>query len=283
MLVQKPPSFNLNAPPVRHRRHPSSPPVVLVQPTQIPGLLTLSKPQQQQQPRSSLRAKAAPSTPSPASKSRPAKDKHATPPSRSAPSQAEGPSDPFFVPPQSNPKPRNTRRRQPISIPVPSTQPQTARSVPLPHHRPAKRTVAPEPLLPAFNLRVCDDMSDHEASSDAPALVTPTRPKQHRPHPSPPQQPQPIHHSKRRPRHHKRVPSDSGIVFHMSSDESGPETLPNKINVLFQGIKLPSTPPPAQREFMYEAMAQREVQGYFASSSFQNSPSPEELPDPEFV
>ncbi|KAG6901762.1 hypothetical protein C0995_008238 [Termitomyces sp. Mi166 len=312
LLVHKPPSFNLHASPVRHRRHPSSPPAVLVQPTQTPGLLSLSKPlpkppqqqQQQRPPRQPQRPKVVPTTPTPRS----AKDKHATPPSRyllsllhrfgpvsnafirSTPSQAEGPSDPFLLPPHSNSKPRNPRRRQPISIPVPSApfQPPTARSAPLPHHRPAKRTVAPEPLLPAFNFPVCDDMSDNDLSSDAPPPVTPTRPKQHHHRPSPPQHPQPVSPapaSKHRPRNHKRAPSDSGMVFNMSSDESGPEAASDEINALFRKMALARkgmrTPPPAQRERMYEAMAQREVQGYFASSSFQNSPSPEELPDPE--
>jgi hypothetical protein len=76
MLVQKQLSL---APAVHHRRHPSAPPALIVQPTRTPGLLSLSKPapkpmpqrqlspaqrpqqqksprprQQQQQPRSAL-------------------------------------------------------------------------------------------------------------------------------------------------------------------------------------------------------------------------------------
>ncbi|EAU89461.2 hypothetical protein CC1G_07687 [Coprinopsis cinerea okayama7 len=45
MLVHKPPSFNI-APtvPHAHRRHPSAPPAVVVQPTKTPGLLSISKP-----------------------------------------------------------------------------------------------------------------------------------------------------------------------------------------------------------------------------------------------
>ncbi|KAF9009987.1 hypothetical protein BDQ17DRAFT_1322705 [Cyathus striatus] len=39
----------------------------------------------------------------------------------------------------------------------------------------------------------------------------------------------------------------------------------------------------AEREAEFEREAEREVKGYFASSLFQNSPSPEELPDPIFV
>jgi hypothetical protein len=44
MLFQKPPIFPLN-PPSAHRRHPSAPPAVIVQPTRTPGLLSLTKPQ----------------------------------------------------------------------------------------------------------------------------------------------------------------------------------------------------------------------------------------------
>lgn len=60
MLIQKQPQFNLSAPhfPL-HRRHPSAPPAVLVQPTRTPGLLSLSKPVQRvQQPQQ--RAKQSP-------------------------------------------------------------------------------------------------------------------------------------------------------------------------------------------------------------------------------
>ncbi|TFK38147.1 hypothetical protein BDQ12DRAFT_666364 [Crucibulum laeve] len=39
----------------------------------------------------------------------------------------------------------------------------------------------------------------------------------------------------------------------------------------------------AEREAELEKEAEREVKGYFASSLFQNSPSPEELPDPVFL
>jgi hypothetical protein len=54
-MVQKPLHL-LSSPSTHHRRYPSAPPAVLVQPTHIPGLLSLSKPhsstphsQQQQQ------------------------------------------------------------------------------------------------------------------------------------------------------------------------------------------------------------------------------------------
>ncbi|KAG6836937.1 hypothetical protein H0H93_000827 [Arthromyces matolae] len=271
MLVQKPPYFPLDATPLRHhhRRHPSSPPVVHVKPTQTPGLLSLSRPQQQHQQQR---------TPTPR------KDKQP----RSTPSQAEGNSDPFFVP-------KHTKKQAPISIPFPSPSPQhqVARSVPLPQHRPAKRTAIPKPLQPAFDFPICDDLSDNESPS------TPTRPpKQHRhtrtrskrtPQPQQQQQqPQSSPVPSQRTRNHKRAPSDSAMIFQMSSDESGPETQSDELNALFTKMALArknmGTPPPAaERERMFEAMAQREVRGYFASSSFQNSPSPEDLPDPSFI
>jgi hypothetical protein len=50
ILVHK--QFPLSSPYAQHKRHPSAPPAVVVQPTRIPGLLSLSKPvQRQQQPR----------------------------------------------------------------------------------------------------------------------------------------------------------------------------------------------------------------------------------------
>ncbi|KAL0565036.1 hypothetical protein V5O48_016995 [Marasmius crinis-equi] len=49
ILVQKAAAFPSSSPHNIHRRHPSAPSPVVVQPTRTPGLLTLSKPMQQQQ------------------------------------------------------------------------------------------------------------------------------------------------------------------------------------------------------------------------------------------
>ena len=116
--------------------------------------------------------------------------------------------------------------------------------------------------------------------------------------------------SKRGNRKHRRTPSEG--VFHMSSDEdlsSGPggTILNPNVQALFslantfvpssQTSQSPfSTPiraiPPFKRDsaspsyfsLAHEKQSEREaaekVTGYFASSMFQNSPSPEELPDP---
>ncbi|KAJ4490207.1 hypothetical protein J3R30DRAFT_3693776 [Lentinula aciculospora] len=52
ILVHKQ-QFPLSSPYAHHRRHPSAPPAVVVQPTKVPGLLSLSKPVQRQQPQQS--------------------------------------------------------------------------------------------------------------------------------------------------------------------------------------------------------------------------------------
>ncbi|KAJ3857952.1 hypothetical protein EV368DRAFT_77196 [Lentinula lateritia] len=49
ILVHKQ-QFPLSSPYAHHRRHPSAPPAVVVQPTKVPGLLSLSKPVQRQPP-----------------------------------------------------------------------------------------------------------------------------------------------------------------------------------------------------------------------------------------
>ena len=51
IMVQKPIHL-LSSPSTYHRRHPSAPPAVLVQPTRTPGLLSLSKPPSVTPPRS---------------------------------------------------------------------------------------------------------------------------------------------------------------------------------------------------------------------------------------
>jgi len=83
----------------------------------------------------------------------------------------------------------------------------------------------------------------------------------------------------RRPRH-QRTPSDG--VFSMSFDddqESTPQK-PEELHALFGGMfpfadGKSKTPPGSVR-------ATKDTAGYFASSMFQNSPNPEELPPPRF-
>lgn len=111
-------------------------------------------------------------------------------------------------------------------------------------------------------------------------------------------------------RNHRRTPSEG--VFHMSSDEdlsSGPDgtNLNPNVQALFGLVNtfkpspkmLPSaafstpfrTIPPFKRDsaspsygsLQSKCEASEKATGYFASSMFQNSPSPEELPDPPIV
>lgn len=57
MLVQKQPTLHISQPhstAFSHRRHPSAPPTVIVQPTRTPGLLSLSKPTTKSSPQRQL-------------------------------------------------------------------------------------------------------------------------------------------------------------------------------------------------------------------------------------
>ncbi|KAG5642274.1 hypothetical protein DXG03_003327 [Asterophora parasitica] len=230
-------------------------------------------------------------------------------PRQPSPAAAEDPSsDPFLV---SRPTGKPPRRRhpssttQPLSIPpapapAPTPTKPLSRSVPLPRHRPTKRT-----LLPPFEFPICDDLTDAGDLSDA-APTTPTRTRTKRPaNPKslPQFTPTPTKHV-RPQRNHRRAPSDSLMVFHMSSDESGPESSgPSSSrstsddealrtllkNLAVQRKDIMKTPPPQrqrEREAALEQQAlqqqgqQGQGQAYFASSLFQNSPSPDELPDP---
>lgn len=120
----------------------------------------------------------------------------------------------------------------------------------------------------------------------------------------------PQYKSRQGGRKHKRSPSEG--VFNMSSDEDTSTAWNPSVGALFQlartpgaGKKVPShaysspfktvapvsprsardlAPAAAQaKERQFEKEAAEKVAGYFASSSFQNSPSPDELPDPLFL
>ncbi|KJA15613.1 hypothetical protein HYPSUDRAFT_207756 [Hypholoma sublateritium FD-334 SS-4] len=225
-----------------------------------------------------------------------------------APSQAEVPVissnlfDPFSAasPPPSptlaKPSGRLARRRQmqqaeapalarPIPAAKPLSYPALSRSDPLPSH-----------MRRAFP--VCDDQRSEPPSPPA----TPTRPAHTHTHAPPRTAPL----TARAPfgfpfakgdvsspprttlkRHHRRVPSEG--VFAMSSDEdvsSGPggvvlsrtlfAPLPVTPRAAVGGARSVDTGVPLTAE----QRTAREKAGYFASSMFQNSPSPEELPDP---
>ncbi|KAF9078794.1 hypothetical protein BDP27DRAFT_29191 [Rhodocollybia butyracea] len=347
--------------PFAHRRHPSAP--VVVQPTRTPGLLSLSKPVQRQQPvqakpRSSPKAKqpkapaqdalkpspeiilkkSPPSTEKQSARGRGSKDKSTTRSSshsavrgrrnnarqQSPPiptSRAEVPSptykpnanlfDPFlddsnnfqskptsqqaFVPTlASSPTGKLARRRQPVpantpskAIPVPrafnSSVPNMSRSEPtVSSHMRSRNGKVSRDVFP-----ICDDLTDTEDSEeDSTPPVTPTRsrPVSHFTLNGPRTAPiaaslssfpftvssTPSPTGKRRSNKHLRSPSEG--VFLMSDDE--PATL----------LRLTAKRGPLTDESEQEReAAAAAAAAYFASSNFQNSPSPEELPPPTFA
>ena len=120
----------------------------------------------------------------------------------------------------------------------------------------------------------------------------------------------PQYKSRQGGRKHKRSPSEG--VFNMSSDEDTSTGWNPSVGTLFQLARTPGAgkraslqaysspfktvapvtprsakdlaPAAAQaKERQFEKEAAEKVAGYFASSSFQNSPSPDELPDPLFL
>jgi len=169
---------------------------------------------------------------------------------------------------------------------------------------------------------ICDDMTDAGDLSDHEPPVTPTRPKvQNKFNTSPRTAPAtgffpplpsaPLSAPQQKGgRKHKRSPSEG--VFHMSSDEDTSTGWNPNVSTFFQLSKTPGAgkkvplhaysspfktsqpvtpkfardfaPAAAQaKERQFEKEAAEKVAGYFASSSFQNSPSPDELPDPLFI
>ncbi|RXW18911.1 hypothetical protein EST38_g6944 [Candolleomyces aberdarensis] len=350
MLVQKPVAFNLAPAPLHtHRRHPSAPPAVVVQPTRTPGLLSIAKPQrtapQKQLPSAQRRNNAPkskqaqvarapallnsaeirpalavlqpPASPTPVRgrvAPKHAKDKanrsasqtrkpnrQPSPPVQAvqmpeSPSQAEAPfSNPFDPFLDSNKAPKAIPVPQAKNRPIRQPQPQLARSDPLSSNmRPRS--------LPKTGVRgnfpICDDMTDagdiSEAETPPPRTPPATPPRKQRAadikartvpasfastplgHPLFDQSPSPPRRANRK---HIRSPSE-GVVFHMSSDEDAPAASQGMLaSISFKRAqnKPPTTPSPSLSRatgvtFMTE--------GYFASSAFQNSPSPDELPDP---
>lgn len=85
---------------------------------------------------------------------------------------------------------------------------------------------------------------------------------------------------RQRPRYHQRAPSEG--VFHMSSDDEAPSTaqLASKsMSSLLKRQSLPTHKAGLKRNFWQQ---EEEKAPFFASSMFQNSPSPEDLPAPTF-
>lgn len=194
------------------------------------------------------------------------------------------------------------RRRQPNIVPFELPTPSKAipvpkrnnsfsvplsRSDPFLSHTPPRKSKSRKPF---DGFPICDDMTDagdlSELDISPPVTPTPMRAKRYDdgprtaplttstvafPFTSPPS---PLAH--KNGRRHKRTPSEG--VFTMSSDEDrhSPDwSTPSK--ALFT-----STSTSTSREEDLERQAAALAAAYFASSTFQNSPSPDELPPPAF-
>ncbi|KAJ7927425.1 hypothetical protein B0H13DRAFT_1033810 [Mycena leptocephala] len=363
MLVQKQPIFSMNlaqSPYIhQHRRHPSAPhPIVQVQPTRTPGLLSLSKPQR---------------TPKTDHKSSPRPKQQQQPAARSprpAPAESAAPHAPEVRGRNQGKRPQQqrsashaapARRRQPSPDPAPTTTTATAPVAPPPnkrrHPNPAASTPIPVPSLPSAvtvntilsrsdpvlshmpprrrqpqrtstldspfawdQFPVCDDTIDAESAS-RPSTPTPSPTAERRPRPA-------LHLSEpRTPTRRSRLPepprtaplssvSPGAFPFptHASpahaanANHGGSSTTPSphsspkrradrRAKHLSEGVVLPPLFPfqfgtEARRSRSSErdgAQAQgmsgpqTQAQTLFASSMFQNSPSPEELPPPLFA
>ncbi|PPR01231.1 hypothetical protein CVT24_005995 [Panaeolus cyanescens] len=353
MLVQKPHSIILPAAPyTTHRRHPSAP--VVVQPTNVPGMLSLSKPVARQSPQRNLpsnqrhnqkqtpkaivkpqvvraqtmvptddlpqsKSQAPTATPSPRGRAQGkshkdktvtikrsvSRGKHARQPSPPLPqpqiqdpaSQAEVPIinssnhfDPFLdsSPTNMHIQSKQTRRRIPIPM-TPSPAPSKAINVPVARSQP-----------PAFKFPIKEDSSLAAADPINPPSTPPATPNKRsyldevirtapplsRPvfdlSPS-------IKSARKREQKHRRAPSEG--VFNMSSDDDSSSsnsdtdifkfklktshvTPVRKVNPVFLSSS------PMDSDSSLNEGHEKVVAGYFASSQFQNSPSPDELPDP---
>ncbi|KAJ7640776.1 hypothetical protein DFH06DRAFT_622139 [Mycena polygramma] len=361
MLVQKQPLFSMalahQSPFLHtHRRHPSAPPpIVQVQPTRTPGLLSLSRPAKVKEHKASPRpkpaqaasrspkpahAEAAPPRPTQESRGRqhPQSKRLQQPRSASqaAPARRRQPSpDPFSAgaapQPTAAAPPPNKRRSPHASTPIPvPALPQgvvssntasnaVSRSDPvlshMPHTVPRRRPTRTATLDSWDQFPVCDDTVDLDVdSSERPSTPSPTSsPTRPRPalrlseprtptrrsrFPEPPRTaplssatpgafPFPPHANASPP------PSNNGASPHASPKRRADR----RAKHLSEGVVLPPLFP-----FVFGGAANGEQRRsrstersgsepasmangttLFASSMFQNSPSPEELPPPSFV
>ncbi|KAJ8521374.1 hypothetical protein ONZ45_g1907 [Pleurotus djamor] len=194
-----------------------------------------------------------------------------------------------------------------------------SRSDPVHSHMPRRSNYRPTPQRSATHdvFPICDDMtelapeSDSEDSELSSELVTPVRPKAnwqqasaqyddgprtaplssttsaYFPFNSSPSPTPAVRTSVSKSRKHRRAPSESMGVFHMSSDEESTPPSDELKQTLF-GLLAPRSGSVGLR-VAAAAAAKRDglelsekVTGFFASSQFQNSPNPEELPPPAF-
>ncbi|KAJ7359071.1 hypothetical protein DFH08DRAFT_952250 [Mycena albidolilacea] len=363
LLVQKPTAMFSMSPaqsPIHyHRRHPSAP-VVQVQPTRTPGLLTLSKPPRPT--KASPRPKAAQAVqrspkpaPAPAQQQAPVAEprgrqhqqnnnNHGSSNSNNttsnnnkrrsasttAPARRRQPSpDPFAPQPSAAPPPSTNKRRHNATnpIPVPASKsahaPSLSHSDPVLSHMPRRRqpqrtTTLDSASFTPYEFPICDDTATDAGSRPS----TPSPPS-----PTTARRPKPALHlsDPRTPTRKIRLP-DPPRTAPLSSISPGSFPFPPTANTTNGGTPSPPSPkrradrrakhlsegvvlpplfpfvfPRGEQDFAQAALesSQRRSQssereapnangngmignGLFASSMFQNSPSPEELPPPLF-
>ncbi|KAJ6612691.1 hypothetical protein B0H10DRAFT_2222882 [Mycena sp. CBHHK59/15] len=242
--------------------------------------------------------------------------KHQQPQSRSsshaAPSRRRQPSpDPF----RATPAPPPAKRRQmPIPVPPrPSSTQQLARSDPVLSHMPRRKpvraaTLASSPTLttPWDAFPICDDTTDagSRPASPVPAEESPRTPTRVRPVLHLPATPTPAPRRSRLPEPPRTAPLTSGtgssFPFPTTQTPGGgspkrrPAAAARRAKHLSEGVVLPpgfpaavDAPAPRRSRSSDRTMSDEDKaampEGYFASSMFQNSPSPEELPPPLFA
>ncbi|KAH6918087.1 hypothetical protein BKA70DRAFT_1416106 [Coprinopsis sp. MPI-PUGE-AT-0042] len=330
MLVQKQPNLNLT--PVvhpHHRRNPSAPAAVLVvQPTKIPGVLSISRPQRttpqrqmvpqqrQQAPRTAPKPRApVQQSPAQSSPKKPADLAASTPNNRgrahkqpkdkkrlSTPSPVRSrhtrqPSPPAEAQTQSlQAEEQTTSHNQfdPFLESSTSTSPALSKSIPVPskvvrpqltkmsRSAPKPSNMAPRPPR-TFNFPICDDdLSEPDSAGVPTPPATPMRRNTFEGKGSPDAG------AANKVRRHRRAPSEG--VFAMSSDD---ELSSESVSPMLFGLSRPKRPPvtpapsftrigglAAAKELNGSPASSQKGAGFFASSVFQNSPSPDELPNP---
>lgn len=205
----------------------------------------------------------------------------------------------------SRPSGKLARRRQPNLVPF--ELPLPSKAIPVPKRENSTSVLShSDPFLPhvlprkskfkkptkADGFPICDDMTDAGDFSELslPATPTPSRAKRYDDGPrtaplststvgfpfrSPPS---PLAHKSGR--RHKRTPSEG--VFQMSSDEDPSSPSSDDVKTLFGSQPRTRAVTTAAKEEELERQAAAFAAAYFASSTFQNSPSPDELPPPAF-
>jgi hypothetical protein len=145
---------------------------------------------------------------------------------------------------------------------------------------PKPSTMAPRPPR-TYNFPICDDdLSEPDSAGVVTPPATPMRRNTFEGKPSP----------DNKVRRHRRAPSEG--VFAMSSDDELSGSSENTSSVLF-GVGRSTRPPitPASsftrtaglaafKELSGSPASAQKGANFFASSVFQNSPSPDELPNP---